>query len=70
MKSFTPQVTPQVTLFKNHCKALQTKAFKPHPYLTTPPHLISWRWSGMGVMCVLWVGLVVCGGGLGSGGKE
>ena len=49
----------QQGIFKNPRNPLKTKGFTPHRSLTTPPHHSSWRWSGIGVVCVV--------GGVGGG---
>ena len=50
--------------FENSTNLLKTKGYTPHSTLTTPPHLMmSWRWSGLSVVCSSWwvVGWVWCG---------
>lgn len=54
--------------FENHHQPLENKGFYTTPIPDHPPSSFgSWRWSGMGVVCVV-VGLVVVcvGEGLGS----
>ena len=57
-------------VFKNIANLLKTQGLHTHPPVTTPPHRISWRWSRVGVVCVVCVvvggvcgrwGLGVCG---------
>ena len=47
----------------NPINPLKIQRFSPHQPLTTPPHRNSWRWSGLGVVWVDWMGWVngVCG---------
>ena len=61
-----PKQWPKLCVFKTAPNPLKTKGFHTTPSLTTPPHPVV-EVVRDGVVCVLWVGLVVvvCGG-LGS----
>ena len=65
----------QQAVATNPINPLKIKGLQPHRDLTTPPSSYSWRWSGLGVVCVVWVvelmgfvGVEVCGLRVGVGG--
>ena len=56
----SPKLQPKQRIVRTPLKPLKTQGLHTHQPVTTPPHRISWRWSRVGMVCVLWVGLVVC----------